>query len=69
MYPRRPKRLRESRVPEPVICEPEVDDPMGLLRLFITAVEEPLEEGGVPEGFAEMKSILLEAIGTPTTAV
>jgi len=69
MYPWRPVVLPNPVVPEPVIGELEVDDPMRLLKVFIAAVEESLGEGGVREGFAELKSILLEAMGTPTTAI
>jgi len=45
--------------------EPEVDDPAGSLKVFVTTVEKSLGEGGIQEGFAEMKGILLEAAGTP----
>ena len=47
--------------------EPEVDDPAGSLKLFIITVEKSLGEGGIQEGFAEMKGILLEAAETPIT--
>ncbi|KAF9644859.1 hypothetical protein BDM02DRAFT_3102266, partial [Thelephora ganbajun] len=51
-----------------VINEPEVDDPTGSLRLFITTVEKLLGEQGLGEpGFAEVKTLLLEAI-EPATA-
>ena len=60
-----PVRARE----EPGPSKPEVDDSAGSLKLFITAVEKSLGEGGVQEGFAEMKGILLEAAETPPITV
>ena len=45
------------------------DDPVGSLKLFIATVEKSFGEGGVREGFAEVKGILLEAIDTPTTTI
>ena len=43
----------------------EVDDPAYSLKLFITMVEASLGEGGVGDGFAEVNTLLLEAINTP----
>ena len=59
-----PVRARE----EPGRSKPEADDPAGSLRLFVTTVEKSLGEGGVQEGFAEVKGIILEAIETPAVA-
>ena len=70
---RYPTRPQPPGVPvhvrrEPAPGKPEVDDPAGSLRLFITTVEKSLGEGGV-QGFAEVKGILLEAIDTPITTI
>jgi len=54
---------------EPVIVEEEDNDPSDSLRLFLAKVEKSFGEGSAPEGFAEMKGILLEAVETPTIAV
>jgi hypothetical protein len=49
---------------------PEEDNPAGSLRVFIETVERSLGASGSPgEGFAEVKSLLLEAIETPAVAV
>jgi len=47
---------------EPAPGGPEVDDPRGSLELFVTKVEKSLGEGGIGEEFAEVKTLLLEAI-------
>jgi hypothetical protein len=60
-----PKPSREEKV----LHEPEDDDPADSLKLFVTAVEASFGEGGVGEGFVEVKSLLLEAIEIPTVAV
>jgi hypothetical protein len=60
-----PKPPRNQRV----LREPEGGDPMDSLKLFITAVETSFGEDGVGEGFGEVKSLLLEAIETPTVAI
>ena len=66
--PRRPGiPVRAREVPSP--SKPEVDDPRGSLKLFITTVEKSLREGSVQKGFREMKGILLEAAETPTITV
>ena len=46
---------------EPAPSKPEVDDPRDSLELFIAKVEKSLEEDGTGEGFAEVKTLLLEA--------
>ena len=63
------RRIRGSNMErgEPVLSEPEVDDPVGSLRLFVEGVEELLREDDAVEGFAEVKARLLEVIETPTT--
>ena len=49
---------------------PEEDDPAGSLRAFIEKVERSLGESGSPgEGFAGVKSLLLEVIEIPAIAV
>ena len=48
-------------------CKPEVDDPTGSLRQFITTVEKSFGESGIGEGFAEVRTLLLEAIELPAT--
>ena len=53
---------------ENVLSEPEVDDPASSLRQFVTAVETSLGEQDV-EGFTGVKTLLLEAIETPTVLV
>ena len=53
---------------EHVLSEPEVDDPVSSLRQFVTAVETSLGEQDV-EGFTGVKTLLLEAIETPTVSV
>lgn len=54
---------------EPVISEPEVDDPTETLRLFIKTVGGSFREAVAGEGFEEIKACLLEAIGIPTVGV
>ena len=54
---------------ERILSEPEYEDPADLLKLFITKVETLLRADGVGEGFAEVKTLLLEVIETPTAAV
>ena len=54
---------------EGVLREPEGGDPAHSLKLFITTVEASLEEDGLEEEFAEIKTLLLEAIETQTIAV
>jgi len=70
----RPKNRRAKR-PNPkysrrgrVLREPEDGDPADSLELFITTVENSLGEGE-GEGFAEIRTLLLEAIETQTVAV
>ena len=53
----------------PVVSEAEDNKPSVSLKLFLTTVEKSFREDDVQEGFAEMKSILLEAVETPTIAV
>jgi len=48
--------------PAPGGLEVDADDPRGSLELFVTKVEKSLGEGGIGEGFAEVKTLLLEAI-------
>ena len=48
--------------PAPGGPEVDADDPRGSLELFVTKVEESLGEGGIGAGFAEVKTLLLEAI-------
>ena len=62
--PRRPDSIQE----EHVLSEPEVDDPVDSLRQFVMAVETSLGEQDV-EGFTGVKTLLLEAIETPTVSV
>jgi len=52
-------------IQRPVTGEPEVEDPRGLMRLFITTVEELLGERVSGDGLVEVKTLLLEAIETP----
>jgi hypothetical protein len=47
------------------VGEPEVDDPTAFLKAFVTRVEELLEETGAGEGFVEVRTRLLQAVGTP----
>jgi len=68
------KYILDSDLPTPTIIrkpvtdEPQIDDPRGSMRLFITTVEELLGEGVSRDGFAEVKALLLEAIETPIVA-
>ena len=68
MQPLRPGSPVRSRE-EAGSSKPEDDDPAGSLKLFITTVEQSLEEDGVQEGFVEVKGILLEAIDAPITTI
>jgi len=67
MYTPRPGRPGTLKaVPEnPAPGGPGVDDPADSLKRFVTMVESSLGEGGVGEGFAEVRDLLLEAIETP----
>ena len=47
----------------------EDDNPADSLKQFITTVEKSLGEGGVQDGFAEVKGILLEAIETSAATI
>ena len=60
-----PNLFQEERV----LNEPEGDDPADSLKLFIMKVETLLRADRVGEGFAEVKTLLLEVIETPTAAV
>jgi len=62
------RRLWPNPMPieEPVVGEAEDDIPSDSLKLFLTTMEKSFGEGSAPEGFAEMKGILLEAVETPT---
>jgi len=65
-------RLLDTSKPVPKKPAPdkaEVDDPADSLRRFITTVENSSGGGGVGEGFAEVKTLLLEAIETPFVTV
>ena len=64
-----PKWPISMPVEEPTTRETEKDEPLTSLKLFITTVEKSFGEGGVQEGFAEMKRILLEAAEIPTIIV
>jgi len=59
--PRRRGASNHSRA-EPAPSKPEVDNPRDSLELFITKVEKSLEEDGTGQGFAEVKTLLFEAI-------
>ena len=61
--------IPESSRGERVLNEPEDDGPTHSLELFITTVETSLGESDAGEGFAEIKTLLLEAIETQTIAV
>ena len=61
-YPIRPQLPWDNSRQKPISSEPEVDDPRGSLELFITEMEKSLGEDGIGEGFAEVKTLLLEAI-------
>ena len=60
-----PGSVQEEQAPH----ELEVDNPTGSLKLFITMVENLLGEDRVGEGFAEVKTLLLKVIETPTATV
>ena len=68
LRPLRPGTLEYIRE-EPAPDKAGVDDPAGSLRQFITTVENSLGEGDVGEGFAKVKTLLLEAIETPFLTV
>ena len=61
-YPPRPRLPWEHARQKPAPSKSEVDDLRGSLELFITEVEKSLGEDGIGEGFAEVKTLLLEAI-------
>jgi len=61
-YAPQPLHLNDSDGEEPAPGGLEVDDPRGSLELFVTKVEKSLGEGGIGEGFVEVKTLLLEAI-------
>ena len=68
--PLRPTPNPVRKVPVP--SKPEADDPTGSLRLFVAMVAKSFGVGGGLAGegrFAEVKSLLLEAIETPTVVV
>jgi len=69
-YAQQPRRRGISKPvrEKPAPSKPEVDDPAGSLRTFITTVEKSLGEGGA-ERVAEVKALLLEAIELPTARV
>ena len=64
----RPPRPNPKPAQERVPNEPEIDDPAGSLRQFITMVEKSLMECGA-EGVTEVKTLLFEAIESPTTRI
>ena len=61
--------IPESSRGERVLNKPEGDGPTRSLELFIKTVETSLGESYVGEGFGEIRTLLLEAIGTQTDAV
>ena len=71
LYPPQPMWLIPMPIEEgsPAIIEAEDNDPSDSLKLFPAKVEKSFGEGSAPEGFTEMKGILLEAVETPTIAV
>ena len=68
-YTIRPAYHISELVEEPVPNKTETDDPTGSLKKFIATVEASLSGGGTDggEGFAEVKTLLFEAIETPGT--
>ena len=70
-YTLRPRQRGTSKPvrEEPAPNKTEVDDPAGLLRRFVAMVETSLGEGSAGEGFAEVKTLLLEVIEIPFVTV
>ena len=63
--PLQPGAWKPVQEEELVPGKPEVDDPTGSLRQFITMMEKLFGERGIGEGFFEVKTLLLEAIEPP----
>jgi len=64
-YTQHPDWPTPMPIRKPLTGEPEVEDPRGLMRLFITTVEELLGGRFSGDGLVEVKTLLLEAIETP----
>ena len=69
-YPPQPRwpGISESVRETPAPGKPEVDDPAGSLKQFITTVETSLGKHDV-KWFTELKTLLLEVLETPTVTV
>jgi len=68
-YTQNPDWPTPMLIRKPLTGEPEVDDPQGSMKLFITTVEELLGGRVSGDGFAGVERLLLEAIEIPIVEV